>query len=154
MDEANYNRVDGLFGFEPDSSYESFFPSDDTVSYNVRLMEQGSLSLPVTHYDFMLELALDNNEGTVTEVAMIDEQMHNILFDLEDGFVLTIQNDETEEEETIDFSYILETFEEDGEYPLAQMLFVEDSESYTATLVVKYLQVYGEEVVIEFLLFF
>jgi hypothetical protein len=154
LDEANYNRVDGLFGFESDSSYESFFPSDDTVSYNVRLTEQGSLSLPVTHYDFMLELALDNNEGTVTEVAMIDEQMHNILFDLEDGFVLTIQNDETEEEETIDFGYILETFEEDGEYPLAQMLFVEDSESYTATLVVKYLQVYGEEVVIEFLLFF
>ncbi len=154
LDEADYNRVEELFGFEPDSSYESFFPSDDVVSYNVHLMEQETLSLPVTHYDYMLELALDNNNKTVTEVATIDEQMHNILFDLEDGFVITIQNDETEEEETIDFSYILETFEEDSELPLAQMLFVENSENYTATLVVKYLQVYDEEVMIEFLLFF
>jgi len=154
LDEANYNRVDKLFGFEPDSPYEYFFPSDDTVAYNVRLMEQETLSLPVTHYDFMLELTLDNNDRTASEVAMIDEQMHNILFDLEDGFVITIQNDETKEEETIDFSYILEMFEEDDELPLAQLLFVEDSESYTATLVVKYLQVYDEEVMIEFLVFF
>ena len=153
LSETDYDQVEELLGFTPDSLYEQFFPSNESNIYNVNLMDQNNFSLSVARYDFMLDLMLDNYNRTSTESATIDDQMHTILFDLEDGFVITIQNDETEEEAILDFSYILETFEEDAQLSLEQMIFTEDSGDYTATIVLKHLQVNDGEVMIEFLLF-
>lgn len=157
LPEEYYHQTDEFLGFTYDywdRENDEEFPLDEVRFYEISLMDPNNFSFPVERFDFMLNLELENDTGSYTEAAIIDDEMHNLHFNLEDGFIIAIQNDETEEEVELDFSYILDEFAEvDSQMSTDEMTFVEEAGDYSATIIVKNLLVNDDYFMINFLLF-
>jgi len=151
LPDDTYYEVDEFFGFRDSSSYSE--NPEDITSYEINLSNQDRLTIPISNYNVMMDLDLDSLMGTQQESITVNDQQHEIDFNLEDGLIVTVTNDETGETGEFDFSYILDEFEETTYLSVDDLTYTEESNGYSATLVIRRLQVEEDYYNIEFLWF-
>jgi len=151
LPETDYYQFNDLFGFTDPPLYPD--NTGDITSYEINLEDQNNLTLPIDDFSYMLDLELDSIMETHQETVQMNDQLHTIDFSLEDEFMITVTNDETGETSEFDFSYVLESFEENDSLPANELSFTEENNDYSITLVTKRLYVEEDYYVMDFFLF-
>src|SRR5699024_2246841 len=98
--------------------------------------------IPVGDFEQMFDLSLSNGDDFIEFVEM-NEEVHSIRVDLEDGFLIEMDADSFEEPLEFDFSYVLDEFEGKTNQSLSRedLTFTEEVDDYQVQIVVEYLDI-------------
>lgn len=158
LPEEYYYRENEYLGFvDPDdpTSRPVWDRFRESASFGYVSLEEDNIEIDVNEFDHFFVIMTDS-QGTFGKTGSfeMEGQTHTFEVLLDNGFEIYLTGDQLSESLRFDFSYVLEEFmgEEDARLPVEELTFTETVEDYTMRIVIKSLQINGDQVFVEFYL--
>lgn len=156
LPEEYYYREDEYLGFvSKRDPWEQDRMDREELNQTYVFLSEDYPVIPVGDFEQMFDLSLSNGDDFIEFVEM-NEEVHSIRVDLEDGFLIEMDADSFEEPLEFDFSYVLDEFEGKTNQSLSRedLTFTEEVDDYQVQIVVEYLDISGDYLQIDFYLLF
>ena len=155
LPEKYYYREDEYLGFvtEHNSWGQDGNYREEINQANVSLDEEHP-NIPISEFEQIFDLSLGDNFDDFSESVDLKGEAHVINVQLDEEFIIEMDADRLEEPLEFDFSYVLEDFKGRGSLslPREKLTFTEEIDDYQVQIIIRYLNISGNYMQMDFYL--